>query len=70
MHLVSLSVLFFLSIEEVLATNYALWWSPDSQQLLYLSLNDTPVEEFMYPIYGPSTNAYTHIDAIAYPKVC
>ena len=55
--------------EEVLATNYALWWSPDGQQLLYLSLNDTLVTEFMFPIYGLSTNRYTEIDAIAYPKV-
>ena len=55
--------------EEVLSTNYALWWSPDGAQILYLSINDTPVRDFMFPLYGPATDQYTQIDTIAYPKV-
>lgn len=30
-------------IEEVLATNYALWWSPGGQYILYFTFNDTLV---------------------------
>lgn len=32
-------------VEEVFSTNYALWWSPNGQYLLYCTFNDTLVRE-------------------------
>lgn len=56
-------------VEEVLSTDYALWWSPDGEQIVYLTFNDTNVESFQFPFYGPLRDAYTVIHSIAYPKV-
>ena len=55
--------------EEVLSADFALWWSGDSQRLLFASFNDTLVGIFEFPIYGPPEDQYTDIEAISYPKV-
>ena len=57
------------STEEVLATDNAMWWSPDGSAILYASFNDTLVKEYSYPQYGSPDNQYTHIESIRYPKV-
>jgi len=55
--------------EEVLATNYALWWAPDGEHITYAVFNDSMVRDFNFPIYGNPDNPYTDIVSIAYPKV-
>ena len=55
--------------EEVIADDHALWWSPDSQKLLFAAFDDTDVMPYSFPVYGPSQDQYTTIDTIAYPKV-
>ena len=54
--------------EEVLSTNYALWWSQDGSKILYGSFDDTQVRDFRFPFYGSRFNQYTDIISIAYPK--
>ncbi|XP_019850892.1 PREDICTED: prolyl endopeptidase FAP-like [Amphimedon queenslandica] len=54
--------------EEVFSTNYAIWWAPDGQHTLYCTFNDTLVEQFQFPEYGPRTDEYTQIESISYPK--
>ena len=59
--------------EEVLAEDYALWWSPDSSKLAFLRLDETAVEEYKFPIYNPTEDSYSVIPytedvAIKYPK--
>ncbi|KAF9814328.1 hypothetical protein IEO21_05171 [Rhodonia placenta] len=51
--------------EEVFSTNYALWWSPDSQNIAFLSLDETAVDEYTYPIYNPKSDSYT---VVPYPE--
>ncbi|PCH36456.1 dipeptidyl aminopeptidase [Wolfiporia cocos MD-104 SS10] len=51
--------------EEVLSDNSALWWSPDSKNIAYLSLDETAVDEFTYPIYNPTEDSYT---VVPYPE--
>jgi len=58
-----------LNLEEVLATNYALWWAPDGGHIAYAVFNDSMVRDFNFPIYGSPDNPYTEIYSIAYPKV-
>lgn len=60
--------------EEVFSNDYALWWSPDAQRVAYLTLDETKVEVFDYPIYNPSQNAddvhpYPEWVSMRYPKV-
>ena len=62
-------VVVYILIEEVLSSNHALWWSPSGTHIVYLTFNDTAVQSFQYPIYGPSSNVYTTIESLAYPKV-
>ena len=57
------------SPEEVLSTNFAVWWSGDGSKLLFASFNDSMVKEFSFPIYGPFEDVYTSITDIPYPKV-
>ena len=38
--------------------------------IVYLKFDDTNVDSFQFPIYGGYTKQYTHIESIAYPKVC
>ena len=55
--------------EEILGTNYALWWSSDGNKILYGSFDDTQVRDFRFPFYGSRFNQYTDIISIPYPKV-
>lgn len=55
--------------EEVISSNHAVWWSRDGAALLYASFNDTLVEEYSFPKYGPFKDVYTTIIDIPYPKV-
>lgn len=57
------------NLEEVLATNYAMWWAPDGEHLAYAVFNDSVVRDFNFPFYGDFDNIYTDIVSIAYPKV-
>jgi len=57
------------NLEEVLASNYALWWAPDGEHIVYAVFNDSVVQDFNFPIYGHPDNVYTDIVSIAYPKV-
>ena len=59
--------------EEVFSSDYVLWWSPDSSKLAFLSLDETAVPEFSFPIYNPTDNnsavvPYTHDVVMKYPK--
>ena len=54
-------------------SHYALWWAPDGSSILFGRFDDSPVEDYQFPLYGdsaPSHTQYTTIDTIAYPKVC
>lgn len=44
--------------EEVFSADFALWWSPDSTKLAYLSFDETEVDEFTYPVYNPTNDAF------------
>jgi len=57
-----------LSTEEVLNSDHALWFSPDSRYLAYVQFNDTSVNWYQFPWYGDRKDAYTSIRQIAYPK--
>ncbi|KAH7910473.1 dipeptidyl aminopeptidase [Hygrophoropsis aurantiaca] len=59
--------------EEVFEDEYALWWSPDSSKLAFLRLDETAVDEYRFPIYNPTddaftVNPYTKDTVIKYPK--
>ncbi|RCI03344.1 hypothetical protein CU098_011828 [Rhizopus stolonifer] len=55
--------------EEVLASNFALWWAPDSSHLAYLRLDETSVPEYHLQMYTRDRNAsYPKQDNIKYPK--
>ncbi|KAF9558339.1 dipeptidyl aminopeptidase [Agrocybe pediades] len=59
--------------EEVFSSNYALWWSPDSTKVAFLSLDETAVPEFSFPIYNPTEDSnavipYTTEVTMKYPK--
>ncbi|KAI6130211.1 dipeptidyl aminopeptidase [Pisolithus thermaeus] len=59
--------------EEVFSTDYALWWSPDSSRIAFLRLDETAVDEYRFPIYNPTNDAYTVVPytedvVIKYPK--
>ncbi|KAK2552559.1 Prolyl endopeptidase FAP [Acropora cervicornis] len=56
------------SSEEVLNSDHALWFSPDSRFLAYIQFNDTSVRWYQFPWYGNRKNAYTSLRKIAYPK--
>ena len=58
----------FFSTEEVLNSDHALYFSPDSQFLAYIQFNDSKVNWYQFPWYGDRKNAYTTIRKIAYPK--
>ncbi|KAL1921908.1 uncharacterized protein VTP21DRAFT_10550 [Calcarisporiella thermophila] len=54
--------------EEILSSNSALWWSPDSTRLAFLRFDDTLVPEYKYPLY---LNGRSYPDELKqrYPKV-
>ena len=51
--------------EEVYSGPLALWWSPNSEKLAFLSLDETAVDEFTYPIYNPSEDSHA---VVPYPE--
>ena len=51
--------------EEVFSADYALWWSPDSKNLAYLSFDETAVDEYTFPIYNPTEDSHT---VVPYPQ--
>ncbi|XP_018904753.1 venom dipeptidyl peptidase 4 isoform X2 [Bemisia tabaci] len=57
--------------EEVLASNSAMWFSPDGQKLAYASFNDTSVPVMTVPFYGAASSPkfqYPLPVNIRYPK--
>lgn len=60
-------------LEEVFASNVALWFSPDGTKLAYIQFNDALIHLMHIPIYGPPgviDFQYTQGISIPYPKVC
>lgn len=59
--------------EEILNSNTAIWFSPDGRRLLYISFNDSAVEEQSYQWYGTlddsNAHLYPKIKKVRYPKV-
>ncbi len=55
--------------EEILHSNVAHWWSPDSRHVVYATFDDSQVPRFKFPKYGPGEAIYGYIEEIAYPKV-
>lgn len=56
-------------IEEVLASNFALWWAPDSSHIAFLKLDETNVPEYHLQLYTTSKNSsYPKENLIRYPK--
>ncbi|ORE02181.1 hypothetical protein BCV72DRAFT_309359 [Rhizopus microsporus var. microsporus] len=54
--------------EEVFATNFALWWSPDSTHIAFLKLDETEVPEYHLQLYTASGSSYPKETNIKYPK--
>ncbi|KAI9510550.1 dipeptidyl aminopeptidase [Russula earlei] len=59
--------------EEVLSTDFALWWSPDSSKIAFLVLDEALVNEYTIPIYNPTSDSdtvvpYTEELTMRYPK--
>ncbi|CAO3681278.1 unnamed protein product [Rhizopus stolonifer] len=54
--------------EEVYATNFALWWSPDSSHLAFLKLDETKVPEYHLQLFTESETSYPRQTDIRYPK--
>lgn len=59
--------------EEVLSSDYALWWNPDSSRIAYLRFDETKVDEFTFPVYNPTLNPdevvpYPSHTTMKYPK--
>ncbi|KAH8093229.1 dipeptidyl aminopeptidase [Cristinia sonorae] len=50
--------------EEVYAGPEALWWSPNSEKLVYLSFDETTVDEFTFPVYNPTDDSH---NVVPYP---
>ncbi|KAI7815343.1 DPP10, partial [Rhyzopertha dominica] len=55
---------------EILKTSHALWFSPDGSHLMYLTFNDTLVDEYKYTWYdgGSPIIKYPRIKTVRYPK--
>ena len=51
--------------EEVYSGPTALWWSPDSAKIAFLSFDETAVDEFTFPVYNPTEDSYT---VVPYPS--
>ncbi|KAI7907275.1 dipeptidyl peptidase IV N-terminal region-domain-containing protein [Cokeromyces recurvatus] len=56
--------------EEILASNFALWWAPDSSYLAFLRFDETNVPEYHMQMYTTALNhtAYPDEYNIRYPK--
>ncbi|CAB3244826.1 unnamed protein product [Arctia plantaginis] len=62
----------FLYETEVLRLDKAVWFSPDGQTLMYVTYNDSLVQQHKYPWYGLDLQeppAYPTIRTLRYPKV-
>ncbi|CAH0718024.1 unnamed protein product, partial [Brenthis ino] len=62
----------FLYETEVLRLDRAIWFSPDGQSLMYVTYNDSAVQQHKYPWYGLDQQeppAYPSIRTLRYPKV-
>ncbi|CAH2097979.1 unnamed protein product [Euphydryas editha] len=62
----------FLYETEVLRLDRALWFSPDGQTLMYVTYNDSLVQQHKYPWYGLDQQeppAYPTIRTLRYPKM-
>lgn len=57
----------FASLEEILKTHIAHWWSPDGTRLAYATINDSRVPVMELPTYTGS--AYPAVKPYHYPKV-
>jgi len=57
--------------EEIFEDNYALWWSPDGQKLVWGHFNDSNVEFYVLPEYGnwKELEQYPAYQQVRYPKV-
>ncbi len=55
--------------EEIISSNSALWWSPDSTKLLFGAFDDNDVGIYSFTKYGDKENQYDTIVSIPYPKV-
>lgn len=56
---------------EILRQDHALWFSPDGQYLMYMTFNDSLVEEYSYTWYeskNPKVR-YPKIKSLRFPKV-
>ncbi|OWK56159.1 Dipeptidyl peptidase 4 [Lonchura striata] len=53
--------------EEMLATKYALWWSPNGRYLAYVQFNDSDIPVIEYSYFGE--DQYPRKIIIPYPKV-
>ncbi|KAI8644674.1 dipeptidyl peptidase IV N-terminal region-domain-containing protein [Parasitella parasitica] len=55
--------------EEVLESNAALWWAPDSSHIAFLKLDETDVPEYHLQLYtGIRNGSYPKENKIRYPK--
>lgn len=59
--------------EEVFSSDSALWWSPDSSTLAFMSFDETAVDTYEFPLYNPGGSAdevhpYTQAVKMKYPK--
>ncbi|KAH6915679.1 dipeptidyl-peptidase [Coprinopsis sp. MPI-PUGE-AT-0042] len=59
--------------EEIFSSDFALWWSPDSNKVAFLAFDETAVPEYTFPIYNPTEDAstvvpYTTDVVMKYPK--
>lgn len=51
--------------DQVFSTNFAMWWSPESDKLAFLKSDETEVPEYTLQYYNPSGDAY---QLAQYPK--
>ncbi|KAI3616486.1 putative dipeptidyl aminopeptidase [Moniliophthora roreri] len=59
--------------EEVFSSDFAVWWAPGGDKVVYLEFDETDVPEFTFPIYNPTNDAhtvnpYTSSVTMRYPK--
>lgn len=59
--------------EEVYSSPYTLWFSPSAQKIAFLTLDETLVDTYTFPIYNPTSEAnavvpYTSSVTMKYPK--
>ncbi|XP_065191699.1 dipeptidyl peptidase 4-like [Sycon ciliatum] len=54
--------------EEVLHSDLAMWPSPASRYVAYITFNESVVEYFHWVDYGDSADAYVKVEKLRYPK--